>query len=357
MIRTYASPLTVMALAAALCLPALCVPAHGQEQVRLRASYQGGFLPDGTSVVVLARDARVEQGGRIQPEFIPRESYPRREELVHRRDVLEDGGFSSRRYERSDRADRVYFLYALGPDSTLYWSYSAERDALKFDVVSTGVMSVAPIRTSEVRDDILDAFFGQRVVVRMPGDGSEVDQAERGGAMPEVDAGTTSPAAQGADGYTEPQLEGAAETGTAGDTGRPDAGVGDESGTEHAAAQLMDPGERAAAQRNTGERAAQGVGTSADPPVGGGIPLVPFAVLALGAAAVGAAYFARKYYREARRLRLQLITVKEHAPAVDDAEARRELEALRHAHASLQREHAVIEQQLAELSGTASVRE
>ncbi len=157
----------VITLAAIACT-FVAANAVAQDGVSLRGVYQGTFLPEATEIVVLQRAVGIEQDGRAQPEFMARDAYPREAELVYGRDLLTGNGFSSRLYGPTDQVDRLYFLYALTPDSTVYWSYSAERDSLKFDVVNTGVMSVAPIFSSEVREDVVRRFFHRRVLVQMP---------------------------------------------------------------------------------------------------------------------------------------------------------------------------------------------
>lgn len=159
--------------------------ASAQGGVPIRASYQGQFLPEGTEIVVLTREGRVQRDGRYQPEFFPTRDFPRQSRSTLRRERLAEAGRSNRVYEGTQESGRLYFLYALAPDSTLYWSYSAKRDSLKYDVVSSGVMSVAPVPTPEMRDDILSSFFRSRVTVVIRGQESREpvqDDRETGGA-------------------------------------------------------------------------------------------------------------------------------------------------------------------------------
>ena len=145
--------------------------ALAQADIRLRASYQGAFLAEGTEIVVLTEPGRHIRDGRYQPEFFPARDFPRTSSGTPRRDRLDATGHSNRSYAATQESGRLYFIYALTPDSTLYWSYSALRDSLKYDVVSTGVMSVAPVPSAEVRDAVMRTFFRPRVRVVMRGEG------------------------------------------------------------------------------------------------------------------------------------------------------------------------------------------
>lgn len=149
----------------------LAPPGRAQERTTLKAAYQGRFLPEGTELIVLHKAATSPPDSTIQPEFIARAAYPRRLDLVLRRDHLDARGETRATYPRTQPSRQRYFLYARTPDSTLYWSFSAERDSLKFDVVNKGVMSVAPVRDEAARRDILRLFFDvpaeDRVVVYM----------------------------------------------------------------------------------------------------------------------------------------------------------------------------------------------
>ena len=144
--------------------------ASARDQVPIRASYQGQFLPDGTELIVLSKDGRLQRQDRYQPEFLPMSDYPRHDAGPTSTDRLGDDGRSVGTYARTQSDGRLYFIYALAPDSTLYGSYSADRDSLKFDVIHSGVMSVAPITADEIRGEVLASFFSQRVTVLMPSD-------------------------------------------------------------------------------------------------------------------------------------------------------------------------------------------
>ncbi len=169
----------IVLVAAFLCVVLAPVRvASAQSGVPIRASYQGQFLPEGTEIVVLSKEGRVQHDGRFQPEFFPTHDFPRESRKTLRRERLGDAGRSSRTYEGTQDGGRLYFIYALAPDSTLYWSYSAKRDSLKYDVVSSGVMSVAPVPASDVRYEILRSFFRSRITVVMPGDEAREPRSE-----------------------------------------------------------------------------------------------------------------------------------------------------------------------------------
>ncbi len=145
-------------------LPALFIlllapTALAQNQVRLRLAYQGQFLPEGTAIVVLGRPVDVPRDSVIQPQFFSEITYPRGGATIILRDTLAASGFSRLSIPKSSDARMRYFLYALTPDGTLYWSYSALRDALKYDVVEKGVMSIAPVSGVVARSDIKQLFF------------------------------------------------------------------------------------------------------------------------------------------------------------------------------------------------------
>ena len=155
-------------VAACLCAAFfIAVPAQAQVETPLRASHQGSFLPEGTEIIVLTEPGRHVRDGRYQPEFFPARDFPRTSSGTPRRDRLDATGHSNRSYAATQESGRLYFIYALTPDSTLYWSYSALRDSLKYDVVSTGVMSVAPVASAEVREAVMRTFFKPRVRVIM----------------------------------------------------------------------------------------------------------------------------------------------------------------------------------------------
>ncbi len=144
---------------AVLLLLFLAPTALAQTQVRLRLAYQGRFLPEGTAIVVLGKPVDVPPDSVIQPQFFSEITYPRGGTTVILRDTLAASGFSRKTIPKSSDARMRYFLYALTPDGTLYWSYSALRDALKFDVVEKGVMSIAPVSGVVATTDIKQLFF------------------------------------------------------------------------------------------------------------------------------------------------------------------------------------------------------
>lgn len=153
------------------------LPARAQESTTLRVAHGGALLPPQTAVVVLDRPATLRQNDLYQPEFVAPAAFPRDASLVLRRDTLDARQHTRARYPKTQQAGRVYFVYALSPEGTLYWSYSATTDSLKFDVVDRGVMAVAPVRDAAARRVILDTFFTpeagpddeDRVVVVMRG--------------------------------------------------------------------------------------------------------------------------------------------------------------------------------------------
>ena len=130
----------VLGLVLAACL---VVPAAAQE-VPFRLVHQGNLLPEGTAVVVLEEAVDPSATGRIQPRFIDRAEYPRDPAALSFRDTLSARGRTDVTFPRTQSARVRYFLYARTPDDAIYWSYSAQEDQLKFDVVQTGAMSVAP---------------------------------------------------------------------------------------------------------------------------------------------------------------------------------------------------------------------
>ena len=284
--RTPAPSLLLSLLLPALLLLALwdARPVQAQETTALKAAHQGAFLPEGTRVVVLGRRASVVRDGRVQPEFVARGAFPRDPELLLRRDRMDERRQTRVRYPKSQDAARVYFLYALTPDGTLYWSYSARQDSLKFDVVDRGVMSVAPVHDAAVREAVLSAYFGperpqtaERAVVYMPG--------EREGAVPpRLDSLLTAAA------------DTAAVTAAA-DPAAPDsslAGFSAEVDTNRAV-----PPE--AAEASAAAAPVHGEGSSDGSPVRAGV-LYGLLVLALGAAGV-AAWLAWHWRRELDRIR------------------------------------------------------
>ncbi|NBB87726.1 MAG: hypothetical protein GVY12_16075 [Bacteroidetes bacterium] len=135
----------------------LVVPATAQE-VPFRLVHQGNLLPEGTAVVVLEEAVDPSAAGRIQPRFIDRDDYPRDPAAVSFRDTLNARGRTTESYPRTQSARTLYFIYARTPDDTIYWSYSAQEDQLKFDVVATGAMSVAPA-PDDAAEELRGRFF------------------------------------------------------------------------------------------------------------------------------------------------------------------------------------------------------
>lgn len=171
-------------LRAFLCLwpVLLTLPAHAQETVPLKPAHGGAFLPEGTAVVVLQKPGVVQRDSLYQPEFLAHTAFPADDALLLRRDTLDARGRTRITFPRTQPSGQVYFVYAHTPDSTLYWSYSAQRDSLKFDVVDRGVMSVAPVADAAAREAIRAAFFDaaaeeDRVVVYMPEQPAAPDSA------------------------------------------------------------------------------------------------------------------------------------------------------------------------------------
>lgn len=166
-------------------------PATAQE-VPFRLVHQGDLLPEGTAVVVLEEAVDPSATGRIQPRFIDRNNYPRDASAVSFRDTLNARGRTDATFPRTQNARVLYFIYARTPDETIYWSYSAQEDQLKFDVVQTGAMSVAPA-PADAADDLRQLFFA------MDAPGADAPPAE---SDPAED--TTPSEAPGADPAAEP---------------------------------------------------------------------------------------------------------------------------------------------------------
>jgi len=150
----------VLGLVLAACL---VVPAAAQE-VPFRLVHQGDLLPEGTAVVVLEEAVDPSATGRIQPRFIDRDEYPRDPAALSFRDTLNTRGRTDATFPRTQNARVLYFLYARTPDDAIYWSYSAQEDQLKFDVVQTGAMSVAPA-PDDAAADLRQLFFATDIPV------------------------------------------------------------------------------------------------------------------------------------------------------------------------------------------------
>lgn len=326
-------------------------PVSAQDRVPLRASHQGQFLPDGTQIIVLSKDAQVQRDGRYQPEFLPISEFPRPGYGPTEKDRLGTNGRSEDRYEKTQPTGRLYFIYALAPDSTLYWSYSAQRDSLKYDVVSSGVMSVAPVVADDVRSDVLESFFNRRVRVFMPADTKAVadrdDDREYGDAHDDrgdredrddredredgddrdVLSGDSHDEAAGIDRTGEPVDDRAFEAGNAQETA-------DRQG-ETAVARLHRHGDLTADDVPAGTRSAESSGISMEqdsttspriPSLAASIPgsatggagvMPPFVAytifLLLIAAAAVPAFMARTYRRQLKQVRREMLALRNRA--------------------------------------------
>ncbi len=289
-------------------------PAFAQDTVTLSASYQGQFLPEGTEFVVLTKEARVQRDGRHQPEFLPTSGFPRDRAAWSGRDRLGSDGRSKRSYDRTQSSGLLYFIYALAPDSTLYWSYSAQRDSLKYDVVSSGVMSVAPIDVGEIRSEVLTSFFRQRVTVVMPNDRRKSDQSGDAVDRPVsrdsvgVTEESTDPAADVVP--SGPFFEDAAATLPSGDDLAASVPAGAAAG--HASEEALRIPASVANISATSQRERSG----ALP------PFVAYAILMLlVATAAVPAVLARNYRRELKQMRRETIALRErvasHDPSMD----------------------------------------
>lgn len=137
----------------------LALPTQAQGLVQLRLSHNGNFLPGGTEVIVIDKQGVREDNTRYQPEFLAPDSFPIALSAIVNRDRLDINARTLTTYPPTRQQGRLYFIYALTPDSVLYWSYSATRAQPKYDVVQTGVMSVAPVEDAEARHIIMEIFF------------------------------------------------------------------------------------------------------------------------------------------------------------------------------------------------------
>ena len=146
-------------------LGSLFVAAPGAAQdpsaasVPLRLVHGGNFLPQGTAVVVLAEQGEAEPGASLQPRFLALDAYPRQTASVLRQDTLDARGITRTRYPITKDAGVRYFIYARTPQERMYWSYSAQKDSIKYDIVNRGVMAVAPIREAAAREEVVQTFF------------------------------------------------------------------------------------------------------------------------------------------------------------------------------------------------------
>lgn len=134
-------------------------PLFAQGQVRLRLAHNGNFLPAQTQIIIIDKPGELDDNGRYQPEFIANDNFPIALSSVVNRDELDASGTSLTSYPRTDQGGRLYFIYALTPDSVFYWSYSARMAQPKYDVVEKGVMSVAPIGARETQIIVREVFY------------------------------------------------------------------------------------------------------------------------------------------------------------------------------------------------------
>lgn len=307
--------------------------ASAQNGVPLRASHHGNFLPEGTEVVVLSKEGGVQRDGRFQPEFLSPSHYPRRRgSRIQGRDRLGTDGHSSHEYGRTQETGLLFFIYALTPDSALYWSYSAQRDSLKFDVVNSGVMSVAPVATDEIRDDVLRSFFGQRVTVFMPG----ADQESAAGHL--------------GDGHTDGDTEGEHSSSV-----EREAVIAETSDEDRSAS----PDEGAAVSEDADSALSAGVPAFVnraghETPLGVDGAPAPFLLyvmlLLVVAVAAVAAVLARNYRRELRQVRREMLMLKERAAADGSAaELRLRLEQAEDRSQQMEEEYEILEARYAAL--------
>ena len=129
------------------------------ESVPLRLVHGGDFLPRGTALVVLGDRSGNEPGPSLQPRFLAPDAYPLQAASVMRHDTLDAGGFTRARYPTTKTTGVRYFIYARTPEETVYWSYSALRDSIKYDTIDRSVMAVAPINDPAVREQVVRTFF------------------------------------------------------------------------------------------------------------------------------------------------------------------------------------------------------
>ncbi len=129
------------------------------ESVTLRLVHGGDFLPRGTALVVLDDRSGNEPGPSLQPRFLAPDAYPLQAASVMRHDTLDAGGLTRARYPTTKTTGVRYFIYARTPEETVYWSYSAQKDSIKYDTIHRGVMAVAPINDPAVREQVVRTFF------------------------------------------------------------------------------------------------------------------------------------------------------------------------------------------------------
>ena len=153
------APSWCLLLTALLVASALAPATVQAQEVQLRLVHAGTFLPEGTAVAILEEAADPSASGRLQPRFMDAEDHPRNPASISFRDTLNAQSRTANTYAQTQPARTLYFLYARTPDDEIYWSYSAQEQQLKFDVVQTGTMSMAPVTDEEIANDLRDRFF------------------------------------------------------------------------------------------------------------------------------------------------------------------------------------------------------
>jgi hypothetical protein len=277
------------------------------------------MLPQGTEIIVLQKPAEVTLDGIYQPEFFARTAYPLRRDLLLRRDALNGAHRTRTTYPRSQDAGVVYFLYALAPDSTLYWSFSPPKDSLKFDVVNQGVMSVAPVLDAAAGREIIEAFFRgigeEPVAVIMRNRAARADSAV---AAPPAggmhDAATLEISVAGANSEAAALDAGSAEIAASGTSGT------DADGEVAATSETPGADGVAAASETTGTDddlagsplTAMATGSAAAPGFAGGMGFGIFialfgAMLLLAAVSV---YYMRRYHAELTATRTEIFSLR-----------------------------------------------
>ena len=129
------------------------------EGVVLRLVHGGDFLPRGTALVVLVDQGEIEPGASLLPRFLAPDAYPLQTASVVHHDTLDARGATRARYSTTKSTGARYFIYARTPEETVYWSYSARKDSIKYDTIDRGVMAMAPIRETAAREQVVQTFF------------------------------------------------------------------------------------------------------------------------------------------------------------------------------------------------------
>ena len=171
------------------------------ESVPLRLVHGGTFLPQGTTIVVLTDPSEGEPGATLQPRFLAPDAYPLQSASEIGNDTLNARGTTRGRYATTKSAGARYFIYARTPRDRVYWSYSAQKDSIKYDTISRGVMAVAPIRDSTVHEQVVQTFFEPPAAPAL----AEVDTVAVPAPMPEEAMGSElTPATPGSSGILMP---------------------------------------------------------------------------------------------------------------------------------------------------------